>query len=45
MRSDGRGPPGYRGDMKGWPCGPIMGLLGLCGGGCECGDGCDPGGP
>lgn len=28
-----------------WPCGPIMGLLGLCGGGCECGDGCDPGGP
>lgn len=28
-----------------WPCGPIMGLLALCGGGCACGDGCEPGGP
>lgn len=28
-----------------WPCGPIMGLLVLCGGGCACGDGCEPGGP
>lgn len=28
-----------------WPCGPIIGLLALCGGGCACGDGCEPGGP
>lgn len=27
------------------PWGPIMGLLGLCGGGCACGEGWDPGGP
>ena len=28
-----------------WPWGPIMGLLGLCGGGCAWGDCWEPGGP
>ena len=37
--------PGARRAGLTCPCGPIMGLLGLWGGGCVWGEGWDPGGP